>query len=52
LLSQKGVFSVSPQLHHEYTLPGSTMIPTGSQWAIRGSPSLGIVSSIGFIYQR
>ena len=44
LLSQKGDFSVSPQLHHEYTFPASTIIPIGSHAVCLGKFSLGIVS--------
>lgn len=50
-LSQKGSFWVRPQLHQEYILPGSTIIPAGSHLATRGSPSFGIVSMIRFYQQ-
>jgi hypothetical protein len=43
-LSQKGSFSVRPQLHQEYTFPGSTKTPAGSHWATLGSPLAGISS--------
>ena len=48
-LSQKGSWAVNPQLHQEYTLPGCTRMPMGSQAAMRGSPSWGMVSITNYL---